>query len=646
MVILRQPQNRWQFILALLLTLTVSHVQGQSDLAIIDSLKEQLRQHPQRDTAQAAMQILLAYRIHFEKPDTSVLLASSALATFRKARHYRGMGSAYHALAVARMKQANDGLAMDALLKAIPNFERANDKRGLIVTYRDIAILNEKQKQIDRALFFYRKAYGLAEKIGCAPDKARLLAHIAVIYNKHYGRSDTALALMQQAVNVPQNNPEVNSFILENLGYVFMNRQQYVESVATFEQLLATHRQNNNPFAIASIYKALAIVHKRMGNHRRSLHYSHLTMQLATDIKEADLRRGAAFLLADNYEYLKDYKNALRYQRIGEQMKDSLYTIEKTLILNDAQTKFESDKQRRAIDSQKRELYVQEQELGRKTFQRNVSIVGTALLLLLTFLFYRNTIHQRRNNRLLTEKNLEIQRQKEQLTHLNATKDKLFSIIAHDIRSPFNSLEATLQLLQDGILSQEETQAIVPELLRKVHQTSALLHNILHWAKSQMGGIVAKPERIDLQLITNDLVAAFQSAAQEKNIRLENRIVQPFRAKADKGMTELVLRNLLSNAIKFTPDGGKVTVEAMLERNKVIVSVKDTGRGMTAEQQDRLFDMKTHFSTSGTANEIGTGLGLLLCKEFMDKNNGRIWVESQIDQGSNFNVSLPAIANP
>ncbi len=611
----------------------------------MDSLKRQLRQHPQRDTTQAAIQVLLAYRIHFEKPDTAVLLANSALATFRKARHSRGMGMAYHALALARRKQANDGLSMDALLKAIPNFERANDKFGLAVTYRDIGILDEKQTQMERAMGFYRKAYGMAKQAGHKPEEARLLAHIAVVYNKHYGKTDTALALMQQAVDVPQNDRGVNSFILENLGYVFMNRQQYAESVATFEQLLATHRQNNSLFGIASIYKALAVVHKRMGNYQRSLYYSHLTIQLATDIRDADLRRGAAFLLADNYEKLNDYKNALRYQRIGEQMKDSLFTLEKTLILNDAHTKFELDKQRRAIDLQKRELYVQQQELKSKTFQRNASIIGTILLALTAFLFYRNTIHQRRNNRLLTEKNLEIQRQKEQLTHLNATKDKLFSIIAHDIRSPFNSLESTLQLLQEGILSQEETQAIVPELLRKVHQTSALLHNILHWAKSQMGGIVAKPERIDLQRIANDLVVAFQSAAQEKNIRLENRIGQPHQAKADKGMTELTLRNLISNAIKFTPDGGKVTIEAATAINKVIVSVKDTGMGMTAEQQDRLFDMKTHFSTSGTANEVGTGLGLLLCKEFVDRNDGRIWVESQVGRGSSFNVSLPASAN-
>ncbi len=621
-------------------------MQGQRHFEITDSLKRQLKQHPQRDTTQAAIQVLLAYRIHFEKPDTAILLANSALATFREARHSKGMGMAYHALALARRKQANDGLAMDALLKAIPNFERANDKFGLAITYRDIGILDEKQTQMERAMGFYRKSYGLAKQAGHKPEEARLLAHIAVVYNKHYGKTDTALALLQQAIDVRQNNRGVNSFILENLGYVFMNRQQYAESVATFEQLLATHRQNNNLFGIASIYKALAIVHKRMGNYRRSLHYSHLTIQLATTIKEADLRRGAAFLLADNYEQLNDYKNALRYQRIGEQMKDSLFTLEKTLILNDAQTKFESDKQRRAIDSQKRELYVQEQELESKTFQRNASIVGTVLLALTAFLFYRNTIHQRRNNRLLTEKNLEIQRQKEQLTHLNATKDKLFSIIAHDIRSPFNSLESTLQLLHDGFLSQEETQAIVPELLRKVHQTSALLHNILHWAKSQMGGIVAKPERIDLQRIANDLVAAFQSAAQEKNIRLENRIGRPHQVKADKGMTELILRNLISNAIKFTPIGGKVTVEAMTETNKVVVSVKDTGMGMTAEQQARLFDMKTHFSTSGTANEVGTGLGLLLCKEFVDRNEGRIWVESQVGRGSSFNVSLPASANP
>lgn len=641
-MVLKHTQRRWLLFLPFLLALATWHVRGQSSSGIVDSLKRQLRQHPQRDTTQAATQILLAYHVHFENPDTAALLAISAAETCRRAGYSKGMGRAYHALSLARRHQANDGLAMDALLKAIPRFERANDKMGLVVCYRDIAILDEKQQYIDRALSFYRKSHGLATQTGNRTEMARLLVHIAIVHNKYRNESDTALALLQQAIDLRQNNLEVNNFILENLGYVFMNRRQYAESVATFERLLATHRQTNNLYGTANLYKALSTVHKRMGNHRRSLRYAESAMEVATAIEEADLRRGAAFLLADNYEQLKDYRNALRYQRMGERIKDSLFTIEKSLVLNDLQTKFELDKQRRAIETQKKELYGQEQELSRKTFQRNAFVVGMVLLATLAFLFYRNTRYQRRNNRLLTEKNAEIQRQKEQLTQLNATKDKLFSIISHDIRSPLNSLEATLQLLQEGLLSPEETQKMVPQLLGKVHQTSALLHNILHWAKSQMGGIVTKRERIDLQAISGYLVDAFRPVAHEKNIVLENRITRPLPAKADKGMTELILRNLLSNAIKFTPTGGKVTVKGQRKNKVVVFSVEDTGTGMSAEQQEKLFDMKTHFSTTGTANEVGTGLGLLLCKEFADKNNGRIWVESRVGGGSIFHVSLPA----
>jgi two-component system, sensor histidine kinase and response regulator len=642
-VLLILPQRKWLSVLLFLFILIVSHVQGQNAIPdpVADSLKQQLRQHPQRDTTYAIAQIVLAYHLHFARPDTAILLANSALSISQKLNLAKGIGRAYHALATAQKRKGNDGKALDALLKAIPNFERANDKAGLVVAYRDIAVLDEKQKQIDRALAYYQKSYGLAKQINQEAEKARQLAHIAVVYNQYYHKTDTALTLLDQARNISHNNPEVANFILENLGYVFMNRQEYPKAIATFKELLEKYRQEKDRFGMATIYKALAVVYKRMGDYRQSLSYSKLAIQLATEIKEGDLRRGAAFMLADNYENLRDYKNALRYQRLGEQIKDSLFNIEKTLILNNLQTKFEMDSQRRAIDSQKREIYVQEQELSRKTFQRNAFIAGMALLALLAFLFYRNIVHQRHTNRLLTEKNAEIQQQKEQLTQLNATKDKLFSIISHDIRSPLNSLEATLQLLQEGYLSPEEMQAITPELLRKVHQTSALLHNILHWAKSQMDGIVAKPEHIDLQLIASELVANFRPIAQDKAIRLENLIRKPLAATADKNMTELILRNLLSNAIKFTPDGGQVLIEGASQADHITITVKDTGKGMTADQQANLFDMRTHFSTMGTANEVGTGLGLLLCKEFVEKNNGKIWVESQVGQGSNFNVSLP-----
>ncbi len=630
-----------------ILLLSIVYLQvctGYGQNAGIDSLKDLLKKHPQADTLQAVYQIELAYALNFVAPDTAILLASRSLRTARRLRSEKNIGRAYHALGYIYNRKGNEGKALDALLKAIPHLELAKDKRGLTVTYRDIAVVYEKQKQIAQALSFYQKSYKLANESHFGKESARQLAHIAVLYNQYYHKSDTATALLAQALKISAAYKDeiVTNFILENMGYAHLNNQEYTQALQVFNQILKNHQQTKYVYGMANAHKALSITYKRIKDEKTALRHALKAMELAQVVKDKDLVRGIAFSLANSYEYEGDYKKALYYQRMGEQAKDSIYNTEKTAILNDLQTKFAIQSQQRAIDLLNKNKRLQEQELRTKTYERNVSIAGLLLLAALAVLLYQYIGYQRQNNRLLQEKSLEIQHQKEQLVQLNATKDKLFSIISHDIRSPLNSLEATLELLEEGYLTAEEMQTIAPELRRKVHTTSGLLTNILHWAKSQMEGIVTNYESFPIQITTDELITTFQLPAKDKNISLECQVPASVKVHADRNMTSLILRNLVSNAIKFTPAGGTVTIHAQPEQDQVIISVKDTGKGMNDEQKSHLFDVKTHFSTSGTANETGTGLGLLLCKEFTEKNNGKIWVESQPDQGSCFFVALPA----
>ena len=242
----------------------------------------------------------------------------------------------------------------------------------------------------------------------------------------------------------------------------------------------------------------------------------------------------------------------------------------------------------------------------------------------------------------LAAKTEAIEKQTEELRQLNTIKDKLFSIISHDLKSPLNSLIAILKLLHAGSLKPEELTQLTAKLESEVQSLSVLLTNLFSWAKTQMKGIVPKPVRIDLQEVANENIKLIESDARKKGIVIQNEI-NGVSAYADIEMIRLVFRNLISNALKFTGEQGSIVINAKKNGKFVQVCVKDNGVGLSKEDAEKLFSEEEHYTMLGTSKEAGTGLGLLLCKEFVDKNGGRIWVESEKNKGSEFLFELPKL---
>jgi ligand-binding sensor domain-containing protein/signal transduction histidine kinase len=235
-------------------------------------------------------------------------------------------------------------------------------------------------------------------------------------------------------------------------------------------------------------------------------------------------------------------------------------------------------------------------------------------------------------NRLVGEQNVELQK-------MNATKDKFFSIIAHDLKGPLNSLTGFSNLLIGHIdkLSKEEIKHLALDFEKTLKNVSLLLENLLDWSRSQSGKINFTPEVFNVTKVLQQNSELLNGQAKNKNIRIESVLPdEPVEVKAHKQSINTVIRNLISNAIKFTPNGGLITLGIQLKNEEVVVWVKDNGVGMNAEVTQKLFRLGVKHSTKGTANEIGTGLGLLLCKEFVEKNGGQIWVESVEGEGSLF----------
>lgn len=229
------------------------------------------------------------------------------------------------------------------------------------------------------------------------------------------------------------------------------------------------------------------------------------------------------------------------------------------------------------------------------------------------------------------------------LKQINATKDKLFSIIAHDLKSPFNSILGFSGLLIKNIEKYDiqKNKSFVIQISLAAKTTLNLIDNLLDWAKSQTGQIEIEPEKLDLKQIIKDIVNELEPSASIKEISLIYFLTEELEIFADPNMLKTILRNLVSNAIKFSNTGGEVKISASINNNQVEISILDHGIGMDNTTQLNIFKSEVNKSIQGTASEAGSGLGLVISKEFIEKHGGEIWVESQLGKGSMFKFTLP-----
>lgn len=249
----------------------------------------------------------------------------------------------------------------------------------------------------------------------------------------------------------------------------------------------------------------------------------------------------------------------------------------------------------------------------------------------------RDITERKRTEQLLKEK-------ESQLRELISTKDKLFSIIAHDLRSPFNAILGFSKLLIEDIknFDSAESKAFLEIINSSAKSTLVLLDNLLSWSKAQTGQMIFNPEKIKLAPIVSELLEMSNSIVKLKNISLNyNQADDEIEVYADLNMLKAILRNLVSNAVKYTDLNGKIEISTALNPNHIEIVVSDNGIGMSEKTRSGLFNIETNTSTLGTQNEKGSGLGLVLCKEFVEKHGGQIWVESELRKGSAFSFSLP-----
>ena len=537
--------------------------------------------------------------------------------------------------------------------------------------------------EYDDAYFYFTQSYGIAKKINDSSHMTIALHNVGCVF-KEMGQYDRAIdhIKLSRKISKTIGDELAESYYFHELGDIQMQKKQYDSALTSlFNALAIAQRMAHDELKPKTLTK-IARTYLLKGDYKSAYDYYDSTHQLYRKtnnqygLAEVALGRGIVALNQKNFEQAKTlieqslgiarlinarvleiechknlyamaeqqrrYEEALSYFKQYKNLEDSLFSQEMLQKLFRDQVRFETESK----DIQIAELSETEarhiDKIKREEFIRNILVVVFALSVILLITVYRSGQRRKQINTLLLQHQEETERRSEELERLNQVKDKFFSIISHDLRSPINALSGILDLMSKEGLTQDDFEEQTRELRIRFNHTRTLLNNLLDWTLLQMDKLSLQPAKINLHNIVNENIEILTSL-QTKQIKLVNKVPENAIGYADSNTINLVMRNLLTNAIKFTNDGGEVTISAQEKTREWTLTVHDNGVGIKPEVQQILFDKTSPYTTRGTANEKGTGLGLILCKEFVEKNGGRIWVESEEGRGSTFLFTVPKL---
>lgn len=514
----------------------------------------------------------------------------------------------------------------------------------------NFALFYKQEGEYDKAQQLMEKVGNLYRRSGDSVQAAYVANHLADIALRQ-GQYDQALQYAQRALQVARGIKDEPTAAAYNndVGRVLTAKGDYTAALHHFLESLTYYRGRNERLGTTATNCLVSQVYLQLKDYPRALQYANEALTEARAIRRKPEIQGSARVLADIYEAKGDYRNALRYFKLYKTYSDSLFNDQsrKEILSRAAQYDYEKQAMRlREAHAMKDAAY--EAKLHNAALQISITVAAVVVLSLVAFILLRSRAVNRRMNQLLREKNEKIEEQKEALEQQavelllnNQQKDKLFSIVAHDLRGPLNSLKGLMDFLKEKRLSEKEIGAMMHELRRNIDHSSELVGNLLFWASSQLNGIVVAPVLLEVNELVQEVLALFAHQAREKKVFLRMEMATSLVGFADKDMLQVVVRNLVSNAIKFCRPGGIVTVDGSRRGPEIEIIVTDTGIGMQAEALERI-RKKESFTSYGTAKEKGTGLGILLCHEFAEANKGRFFVESEWGKGSRCHFTIPA----
>ena len=611
------------------------------------------------DTSDIHRKLREASALMDSRPDSALNLAKDALEVSTRIGYEDGIGSAWMHIGIAehltglssgddQLNQAierfkasgNDTLlawanlnlanfyvdrgdyvgAAEHLQQALILFEALGIQRGISAASLNLAEIRMNLGQIDKALEMSRIALATYEAIDDIRGKSLAKYRLGNLYIL-MGDVATAIPYLQDALTIAESRGDDRQTgnLLESLGLAHVRLGDLDKALVHYRRSLDIRRLIDDEIELSGSYNGIASVLQRQGKSREALVYAETAFRESKAQNLPKANAEATRLLYEIHKSLGNLSAALTYLETYQATYSELLSAENATTIANLEAETELRRKKEQID-----LLAKQRWLER-------IVLGTVLVLLMLTGGFLAYIHRERQR---------VMAMADELERVGHQKDRILSIVSHDLRGPLASLASVLELLDLKLLTEDDWKELKPSLVRQFSGTDETLQDLLVWAKGQFEGADPRIQPHSLREVVNVCVELLDVVARQKHVTIVNDVSPNTMVMCDRSHLLAILRNLLTNAVKFSKPGQTVTVIDGITDGMRIVSVRDEGVGMSPAQRDKLFE-GAGTTTRGTAGEIGSGIGLVFVRDLVQRNNGRIFVESAEGKGSVFSVALP-----
>jgi len=624
------------------------------------------------------------------KSEEAVKDLNEAISIFKKLNDKKGIITGYQSLGAMYTLLADYPLAIKYMNVALyVNDHPGNDELLQTTLYKSMGNVYFSKGELSKSLDYYYKALFIAIKNHYTLASGNLYNNIgAVLQNMEV--YPNALEHFKKALSILNGTDNIQSLgtINQNIGEILLAQNDIDAAISYLNKANYIVNKQNDKDGLSSVYTDLGLCYAAKNNYAKAISYIDTSLQIAKKYKMIYNQAYAIIAQANVYNLQKDYQKAYSYateaQRLSVKLGNlsikanaalqlskalaglgkgmqayqflneyvdfknqlkSNESIEKSTSYNFELTFALKDRQLKQQQHEKDLIY--QQKAHNQQLVNVIFVTIILAMLLIIAVYYREKRKQQNINLMLENKNHEVLMQKadlddqaKKLNDLNILKDRLISILAHDLRAPLSTLRGLFSLLQDDTITHQELVDMIPSVLKKLEYTSDFLDTLLFWINSQMESFDISVKTFSVSELVQNEADSYEAEAESKGIRYITNIPEDLTATADPNSIRIVVRNLITNAIKFSDKDNSIVISVAEDDQKIIVKVADTGVGMSNEQMNKLFKSKVD-SKNGTNNESGTGMGLLFCKDLIEKCNGEIWVTSEQGVGTEFIFSIP-----
>jgi signal transduction histidine kinase len=581
------------------------------------------------------------------KPDTALFYFNSALNLSKKINSKKFISESFKNIGSLYWLTGKNDKALEYYLNALKISEEIDNKVLEAACLHNIGNVYYNQNEYQKSLGYYKKALFFFEKSNLENGIASSSCNVGFALIALY-KYDEALKFNTKSLEIYSklNNKEGMALNYMNIGTIFMYKNQPDFASQYYDLALKLYTDLKSPYGMALVNGNISGLRLLQKKYSDVIKYATLSINYAKETEALFIEVKAYENLTAVYDSLRDYKSSLKYMKIFIQLSDSLSKNESAQNIEELQDKYELEKRENENFELLANNQIQKLAIEKQRNVRNFFIALSLFIVGLLTITYKSLHEKKKINNHLEEQKRLIQIQADNLSKANATKDKFFSIISHDLKNPFNAILGFSELINsnyDGY-TDEKRKYFIQEINNSAQITYKMLQNLLTWAMSQRNEIKVNMENINLLEITENAINPYARNATNKNIEISTNIDKNILIFADRNTISTVIGNIVNNAIKFTPIDGKINVFASkTETGKIELHVSDTGVGMSQATIEKLFKIDQTNSQRGTNDESGTGLGLILTYEFVLQNKAEIIVKSIEGKGSDFIIIFDEI---